>query len=321
MTAISLSFYEIKIHLPRKRKEVKKLDHLEGSNSDLLPTLHSFFSKLPQFDPNKVDILKGEDWSNLFLERVTSIKDRQFSGIIRTGDDGIGSDLFSGKNGKKEFTRDKHHIEMMPFYFLVDIPVNSKKAILSFQTFGVHGISTKLNSQIRDFLQKIYAPKYSVKLRVIHIGNLYLDKIFKDGKLHQIEATKYYTGGDIASVYEGGIKCSYSLSPIKRGLNFKDGMKRIFSRKDEAANVKTMYREVKEILAVELPGKIDEMKIEVSFGGKRRKIDLEDRTKFATKFDIENDVLKDKTGHPVFSSIDAIAKEIVEQDIRSLIKG
>jgi hypothetical protein len=319
MTSIGLNFYEIRIHSPRKQKAMKALDHLENDNEDLLELLHSFFMSLPNYSAD-VDIEEGENYKNLFKDKVTNIASRQFSGVIQTGDDGVSSDLVDGNSGKRDFTRGKHHIEMMPFYYLVDIPKGSKKAILAFQTFGVYGISGKVNTQIKDLLREIYSPKYTVKLNLIHLGGIYIDKVLKDGKLLQIEGIKYYEGGDIATAYEDHIKCSYQISPSKRGVDLNSLMK-IVRKGVKEKDIHSVFHQVKEILSVELPDDVDQMKIEVGIGDRRRTIDMGDFTKFATKFDITEDVKIDKTGHPDFASIDNLAKDIVAHDIRSIVKG
>ena len=56
-----------------------------------------------------------------------------------------------------------------------------------------------------------------------------------------------------------------------------------------------------------------EEKIKVKLGGNTRTIDLSDTLAIKPYFDIEEEVEKDaRTGHPIFASIDEIAKQYVK---------
>lgn len=320
MSTISLSFYEITFRIKRK-KQLKELDHLEGKEKDLLKSVYEFFSDLPAFKPDLVPTRKQVSKS-LFIERLDSIRHRQISGTVRTGDDGFGSEFFDGKSGKREFTRKTTHVELMPFYFLFDLPPQSKKAILAVQSFAVYGMGIKMRLQLLQHL-RLHYPDYVVNINVILVGGLYIDKYIRDGELVEIEATRYVKKGDFASDYAEGIKCEYHISPVKKTRDFGEPIKKLLKKAqhNNKANLHTIYKEVSHLLSVGIPDDIDNMRFEISLDGRRRKIDLSDITKCATKFDITGEVTTiAATGHPEFTSIDRIAKNMTKNDIRNLIQ-
>ena len=88
MNNVSLTFYEIRVHIRRKPQNIKDLDHLEGPYQDIWEPIKAFFNALPAYSPSSIDVSSEKSKNRLFLEGKLKEKGRQFSGLIRHGEDG-----------------------------------------------------------------------------------------------------------------------------------------------------------------------------------------------------------------------------------------
>ena len=268
-----------------------------------------------------MQISSSDRFNNLFLEDAKAAKaNRQLAGIIRSGETGYASELFDSETGDKNYDRKPDDIELMPFYFLFDMPTGKKTAIIALQTFGLFGIATKLKAQLKKYLSAFY-PKYTVQLRVIHIGGLFMEKYVNQGNIKTIEGTEYFQPSDSASDSSKEIKCTHIYSPVKRGGYFARGLNTALMNyfKKQQYDQNSVVHSIKELIATDLPD-VNELRFEIDVMGTRRKLDLSDLSKTATRYDITDDVSIDASGHPRYESAHGLAKDIVSNDIRKLIK-
>lgn len=313
MTTVTLCFYEIVAYPPRKSDKTVRLDRLDGSEKDLLVFLHGFFSKMPKKLKAKADPDKKGAFA---IKSIQPLSDkRSFSGIIRSGEQGVGSELVNHADGTTAFERRRDHIEAIPLYFLVDLPEGSKNALLAFQTFGIRSMSAKVNEKLIAALKSEYGSNYTIKLRAIQIGEMYTKKMKQDGVVQEIIATRYIKSGDIASDGKKDVKCTMHFSPIKQG-GFKAGLQKLLV----GDTLTEARKNVSEVLAIDIPSGISELRAAVSINGRRRLINLRNQESFATRFEITEDLsYNSKDGHPVLASIDKVARDILQKQIRHLV--
>lgn len=318
MEKICLSFYELVVYPRRKTKETQILGNLAHASSDIFQEMQRFFDTIPKYNPSKIDV-QAALVENVFAE-VVKPNGRHISGTLRHGSKGFQSSFYD-KTGRKSFERTPHHLELMPFYFLVDVPANTKSGLLCFQSFGPHSVCGKVRDALQEYLGAIYGPDYTVKIQFLYIGVIDAKRFLKQGRVKSIAAIKHFAAADVASDNSKKVKCVMNFEPVKRGAVFKKSLNEaliglsavLVPKRDEVIST------VQEFLSVDLSDVLD-LEFKVKLGEETRKIDLNDLSKSATRIDISQQVSRESTGHPNFSSIDALAKNILLRDIRSIIR-
>jgi hypothetical protein len=318
---VGLTFYELTVHEKGKPKELKILNKLSKKHPDIFEQVKNFLKTLPAYNEKKLDVKKKVTLSKVFLEGKLNETDRQISGLLRHGHDGYSSTFFDTTSGAQMFKRKPQHVELMPFYFLGDFELGKKSGILCFQTFGINSVGGSVRDKLEAYLNKLYDPEYKVCIRVIQVGVPAVSGYLKNGKVKEVTATRYYVPADNASDGSEDIKCSYVVSPRKRGSRFLPTLNNIFSAhlKSGKKPNEALFKGVGEFLSINISD-FNKLEFVVDLAGKERKIDLWDLSKSATKFDITEDVTRQNDGHPTFDSVNKEANDILEETVRKIIK-
>lgn len=322
-----MSFYRIYFHPPREIAERQYIDNLTGAEPVAMNSIKSFFEELPIFGERTI-LQDGETMISIYHDDTKcQSSEEQISGILQAGEDGFSSEIHDGQSGEHRLSRTPDDIEFMPFYYLVDGKAGARDLILGLQHFGGYGISTKFIPQIRSYLKLLY-PDYVIKLDAIHLGPIFFDGIMKNGIVREIEAVSFIKTTDKASKKYGDIKVTTSYGPSKRGGFLPQAITNIVKKESSAIlnadNNKELQNklisEVRKLLSIKLEEDISDLSATMICNGTVRKIDLGNIYKFATRYDITDSIKTGENRHPIFDSIDKTAKEILEKDIRSLIK-
>ena len=179
------------------------------------------------------------------------------------------------------------------------------------------------------YLKNIYTD-YTVKHDAIHLGSIFFGNIIENGEVREIEAVSFRKVQDRASSNEEKIKVTMSYGVSKRGGFLRAITNIIRDRSSaimEAGVASSLSQElvtnVKKLLSISLPEDetISELSATIVCNGTSRKIDLGNIYKFATRYDVTHLVKMGKDKHPLFESINNAVKDILENDIRSLIRG
>lgn len=319
MTAVSLCFFQITLNIPNKPQDLVNLDHLEGKQKDLLVVLHNFISQLPPSFTNGSK-LASMNKGDLALVSISPIAKRQFSGVLNVGENGYGAEIFSEVDGKHLFTKSADDLEVIPLSFFIDIPARSQTAILAFQTFGMRTMNSKLRQRIKTLLNDIYQDQYIVKIKAIQIGELFVNEILENGSVQEIEATKYTKPADVASSGKEHIKCVTRYTMTSRAGIFA-GVAEIIRKARKSKHKHNVRQEINHLLAIDIPDNVDNLKIGVTFNGKRRKIDVSDYTSYSTRYDISDAIVLGSDMHPTPDSVALEAKQLIDDDIRPLIES
>lgn len=323
MEKVGLVFYQIYIHNRGKPKQSHVVDSIPHKEKDLLAVVDTFFkSHLPKYEATQIDVKSKEFSQRVFVEDDYKLTVRNIDGTLRHGDEGYSSSLFDKKTGKKSFDRLPQHVELMPFVFLGDFTSGKKSAIMCFQTFGIHSVAGKVTDMLQSFLQKIYEPDLMIKINVIQVGAVAIKKYIKDGKVKNIIATKYVPVKDIADDGCEDVRYEANISPNKRGIGFRKSLNKIFSDylDKKVSSDKAFFKSVGDLISVDLSDFRD-MECIIDLNGVKRKIDIKDISKSATKFDVSENVVEGNNGHPTKLSVELAAKEIISNSIRKLISS
>jgi hypothetical protein len=325
---ISISFYRIFFRPPGSKEEDRQyIGELTGDNPEAMKSLESFFKDLPAF-AERTNIISGKHVSSVYHDKSKfTITDEQISGILQVGEDGFSSEIHNGQSGDHLLSRTPEDMEFIPFYYLLDGKLGCKDVILGIQHFGGHGIATKFIPLIQSYLRKAY-PNYIVKLDAIHLGPIFFDKIISEGSVKNIEAVSFSDSSDRATINEDKIKVTMSYGVCKKGGVMSQSVTDLIRRNgavtlgSEDNTPENLFHKVSSLLSINLPEglKVAELSATMSFNGTTRKIDLGNIDKFATRYDVTDIIEKGGNKHPIFSSIDKEAKDILEKDIRGLIK-
>lgn len=255
MQKISVHFYEIKFHEPRRTTELITLDRLPRVNGGFPTFIQQFFASLPVYNPvanatppaNGALVLKP-----IYIDQARlNIDGQNVSGLIRAGEGGYDSDILNGRTGQVDLEKTADHIEVLPFYFCVDAPADTNVAVIGFQTFGVHGVASPVKVWLKDFLTTRF-PGLTVKILPIHVGDLIVDEYINAGIVSEIEATKYTTPRDAADGHATQIKQKISITPSKRGEHFTNALNLVLRRKRDDITI-TNDAVIQEIVALSIP--------------------------------------------------------------------
>jgi len=280
-----------------------------GDDQDLLELLHPLLSGLQK--------KASHDKKNrqlLTVEELKADKNRRtLCGIIETGEYGSRSKLRDSDTEQVVYTKKIKEAEMLPFYFLLDLPKGSEDGILVLQRTGMFGIR-KILSDVLDYWFDTEFPDYSLRLYPLaDPGEL---EKYKDGQVETVRFVGYDVPSDIADAlntahkkFDGHVELVISA---RRGsfLNVKDRIKRFFN--NELA--------LKKFIALkETNFKYQDVKLKTKVGRSRRTVSLGGLKLLRSYLDITDDVKVDlETGHPDFDSIDKLARQLAAKIKQSM---
>lgn len=305
---IKLEVYTIRIRYLRKKTEFLKLnDFFDGD--DFITFFYNYilsFDKQLEINVKQKKSIKI-DKSNI---KLSSHKRRIISGVIESGDYGYESTIYSTKDGKKKYKRQIEDTEILPFYFLVYLPKNDNKCFLVLQRFGVYGINSVIQNHLGNYFINKY-PEYRMEIDAF-ISQKLAQKFINKGNIRKYVLTRYNLSSDITENLgidghqEDILSIELTIKAKKNsGLNFLRNKVKTFIRNSNA-RVFTL----KDLDRLGFDGN-HKSKMTVQLGRNTRSIDLSDTGQIRPYFDIDEDIEKDKSGHPIFKSINSTAIELI----------
>ena len=82
-----------------------------------------------------------------------NLQNRSLSGIVETGEYGYEAEIYNVQMGNVAYQRTINDAEMMPFYFLTGLPVQSTVGVLMFQRRSQYGISTVFQQDFEPYFE------------------------------------------------------------------------------------------------------------------------------------------------------------------------
>ncbi|OFY16578.1 MAG: hypothetical protein A2X02_05415 [Bacteroidetes bacterium GWF2_29_10] len=301
---VRLEVYTIKIRQERN-KEYLPLDDFFDKNDFLVffQDYISSFDKELNIDEERKKSLKI-DSKKLQL----STEKRMISGIIESGGYGYESEIYNVITSAKQYTKTINDADIKPFYFLIYLPSNCSIGYVILQRFGIYGI----NSVLREHLKKFFCSKYnSMQLDFNQFISDKLAKTFiEEGNIKEFTLTRYNLPTDVVDKlgmqgYQEAIKSIEIKITAKQMKSFGNNKIEKFVKDKNA-----IMFDLKELTSLGFDGN-HKSQVKIEHKGNTRTIDLSDTANIRPYYDIDKDVIKNKSGHPDFDSINEIAKKLI----------
>lgn len=298
------------------------LEILDNIGKDQVITRLDLFEILKdclEEDKSESNEKKQKAWyfSNLIIDSDK----RLITGIIHAGEYGYETKLYNVETSE-ERKRLSNEAELLPHYFLIYIPRNDRHGYMILQRFQNLGIKTI----IEDILKTALSQNVSNYKLVINnaLPKRLFDEIIDRVTVKEVRYTKYVTTpyptdeADTLVPNDGETVNSdnYVIEQVFKSRNMGGFIsslgKKLLNRFNEDGDLR-------QLLVEELNLDADGNEISVVVDDENssrtitlfnnRAIKLDYNNRLFPYFDVSDEVQCDKTGHPVFSSIDSVAKD------------
>lgn len=309
MSSLSLASYTIRVKEQTTQSNVR-INNLRGGG-DVFATFRDYLSALRRTSSH------DEEGQKLLRVSRLNVSGRTLRGIIETGEYGYESDLYDVNSEAVSHRRSTTEAEMLPFYFLISLPTNVNEGIIILQRFRQFGIRKLLLSDFSRVFS-IAHPGYRVEFNPLTYENL-LNEYLEGGQLKALRLVKFDMPRDIATAFElqDHVEEDAYVELVVKSKRNKNlpGLERIRN----AINRRRHLEPDEWNRLIEIPDfDFDVLKAELEINGKRKTIDLTNPYRLRSYYDITDDVEIAANGHPVFSSVNDLADELLEKLEESL---
>ena len=305
MPGIQIMPYHIRVRAYRDPDMVYNLNSLPGGHS------------LPDLLEDYLDTRQTMPFQDISAQRVLSVEHASLgppsiSGVLLTGDYGYEADLVNFETMMPAYHRSVEDAQLIPFYFLADLPKDKQQGILLLQRFGVYGVKTVFCQDFGQFIDSHYPYGNEVVLEVnpildANLASQWLEK----GRLVNITLVRQELPSDIADYVDNSNLPRPEIREAHMGLQIKRNSSFTQAWKDKINDALTGRSNIKEI--IEIPNfDPDTVRVEIVVDGAHRTVDLANVAKIRAYFNITDEVEIGPNGHPIFTSINAIAIGIAQ---------
>lgn len=209
---------------------------------------------------------------------------RYITGTISSGEYGLISNLVNIDTNEVEFKRREKHADVMPFHFIVAVPVgaNCHTGAIGFQNIGSYGVKTVFHKFLTNYLRQ---DEFRIKLRAqIHtqVTDEYVEAILNSLHVQKItfidkENDDRYSDGETQFGFTS--KEVILKNPLKQNL-LRRALSDIFQGK----------RTVRDVFEIEGIDNYDETKVTIDTNGVTRTLTIGnlEKLRFAETIDINN---------------------------------
>jgi hypothetical protein len=281
--------------------------HLDnfGNNFDLLAIFNQFT------DISGLNPCNDRTNKLMFSTSGISLDGRVISGIVEKGDYGYESALINVNSQTISHRRSTQEAEMLPFFFLLNMPLRRDEGILILQKTGRSGIKTPLYRYFKDHFSSI-CTGYAIEFNPLVPEEL-INQYLNNGSIISVNFVSFSYSRDIADAFN----CQDHLEDERqvqlivstKGLRFPF-IERI---REVISNNRPLNRFV-ELRDFEY----NTVKLVLNVGGNQRTIDLRDMHKIKPNYDISSEVRVDPNGHPNMESIREIALNLLDEICRGM---
>jgi hypothetical protein len=303
---VKLEVYSLRIRNSGDTTSFLPLDRF-FNNSDFLTFFQEYISSFDhqlEVNDNQMRTLKLDSSS----VHITS-SNRMLSGIIESGDYGYESTIYHTGTGEERYRRQVDDTEIKPFYFLIYLPNNENKGFIILQRLGIYGIHSVFRIHLTNFFKSRFE---ALQLDFDPFVSRQLARAFIDrGNIKEFTLTRYNLPSDISERL-GMIGHEEDIMSIE--LKIKAKRNKILPLNNRIRNFinnpNARIFTINELDSLGFDG-THKTKMKVELGGNTRMVDLSDTGQIRPYYDIDNEVQKDNTGHPIFESIDEIARTLI----------
>ena len=149
MFKISLATYTLRVRDIQTGKQ-QKLDQFGPKKNDLLNVLRDWLETMRKENAHTHD----KAAHHVFNVTKADLDGRTISGIVESGIYGRGSKLRDVEQWKITHTKTIKEADMLPFYFLFDIPEGTDEGMLIVERAGNIGIRKALGAALVPYIEK-----------------------------------------------------------------------------------------------------------------------------------------------------------------------
>ena len=227
---------------------------------------------------------------------------KTLSGIIKTGDYGISSELIDINTGES-YSRTSAQADTMPFGFCIIVPAgNVNSCIIVMQSLGQYGIKMALQKRIQNILQKLDSNLF-ISLGPV-MPKQYVQRYLEKGILQKISMTRFEIPEDeterIGVNY--GVEQTYEERIIHKPIGFLE------RKKDAIREWVNGQKKSTEIIQLN-DFEYDNLKFTFKLGNNDKTINLDNLDKIVVTEDV-TDKVQIIEGHPTFASLKPVMIEI-----------
>lgn len=292
MARIALASYGV-----RARNIVEHEDALLGDleGQDLLALFNQYLAE------RKTALSNDEETQKVLGVLQSSAAGRSVAGLIRSGEYGYERELYDVEEGRTSYRASAEEAMMLPFYFLANLPKSSPRGILLLERFQIYGVSTVLSADFSAWLEERF-PEFRVQIEPLIAGEVWRQYLER-GRLLSVRLIHYGIPHDLADQVDEGAEettmdAEYILKARRRQIV------PLVGRITEFLEGKRSWENLVQVSQLEY----NTVKVQVSFQGSKRTLELSQPESLKAVLDISDEVELEGSGHPRFESIDQIAR-------------
>ena len=294
--SVTLASYTIRIRAKRDT-QFRPLGAFDGKTS--------FYDFALEF-LRELERRHGHDELGMSMQRTTKLTEDGDSiwGLLEAGDYGYASELVKVSTMERSYLRETDDAELLPFYFLLNVPEKTDKGILIVQRYGNRGVYTEFTTALRRSFEESHG-EYILDIRR-HVPAAVIEMLMQ-GQVKTIQLTSYSLSADLADrIRWKGNRTDVSEVVITIKAKRKGTLARPIWL-DHMLKSKSNLNEIPDSLA-EIASKV---RVEVSYNGKKRYVDFESQDKIAPYLDVTSDIKFGVNGHPTFDSIHTVSSDLL----------
>ena len=233
-----------------------------------------------------------------------------FTGLVKSGEYGLASDVIDVNNGSKAFAKGKHHAEQIPFFIRLHVPIGGTQAMLMLQRLGKSGVTTPIRNLIRDRFEKKF-PALQLDFQPM-VPDFVMNQYLKSGTPKSVTFIKNSIPSDYADKVSG--KSKEAEGRVEVTIKSSEGS---FFQPQRIAralsgNPENSVNAVKSVYSFNdfAP---DKVKMKVELDGHTRTINLTNHSNLRATFDINDKVKLASSGYPNQKDVAAAADDILKQ--------
>jgi hypothetical protein len=300
-----LSVYTIRIKKGANSRQPKDttLSNFNGFD-DCKDVLKTFLENLSRNATNKTH--------NTYLKTASiESKERIIEGVFESGSYGLSSKIMDVDTDTVHYKKGKNDADVMPYYFLINIPKDTDEGIIILQRTGKHGVRTNFGNFLNKHFSEKY-PNYSVEINTLVREEL-IKKILYGGVIKKLRCVKYKAHVDAFDGIDNPHEENpYSMEVVLSAnrIPFVHKIKEFLDSSNK--NIKTLV-EIRDFKF-----DYDTVKVDVETNGSTKTFDLEHLYKVKAYYDITSEVKFDRDDYPTFPSIQLVARKYLEEIIQEI---
>lgn len=302
---VKLETYTLRIRKARE-KEYLKLGDL-NNNQDFFELVKNYFKS----HKNAFIVLDRLNKSLKIESKYLNFSqnDRTICGILSCGEYGLQSDIINIRTRDHKYTKETIDSDIKPYYLLIFIPDTYDKGLLILQRTGIFGIHGILKNHFEQYFKKSYSD-LMIEFSPLILKDL-ARKFIEDGFIKELTLRRYNLPSDVIDklgLHEHSERImSLELKLVAKrrsSLPYNNRVKKFID------NPNAVLFDIPEFSNLGFDGG-HKTSIRTRLGNNVRTIDLAETGLIRPYYDIDQEVSKESTGHPIFESINSITKDLL----------